>query len=299
MLGFSMLVAACGGGSKASSPPPDNAAHSSSSSRPLSATTPPTTAAQAPVTTPVATVPPTRPAPPATAVTTRQVLPPATVPPRVDECIQQLTFGADGNVWPVSCVNGDLNVLAWQEIAKGNPLIMTLGPYATPDQVEEALCSDLRNSTIPIATSAYQISALYYGWSFGVDPSQILPNGGCPTTDPAPVPVPVTTSPQTDPWAVVSEYYGDVSSRDYPDAWNLFAPTMQDDQGSYSQWAAGYANTGDQDVTEISQSGDQVNYDLQSDNPDGTTQWYSGVAIVVGGQIQRASLTQVAGNPDA
>ena len=89
-------------------------------------------------------------------------------------------FGADGNVWPVSGVNGDLNVLAWQEIAKGNPLIMTLGPYATPDQVEEALCSDLRRSTIPIATSVYQISAFYYGWSFGVDPSQILPNGGLP-----------------------------------------------------------------------------------------------------------------------
>jgi hypothetical protein len=298
ILGFSMLVAACGSGSKASSPPPAKAAYSSPSSRPLPATTPPTTAAQTPVTTPVGTLSPTTLPPPTTAVTTRQVLPPATVPPKVDECTQQLTFGADGSVGPVSCANGDLNLLAWQEIAKGNPLVMTLGPYATPGQVEEALCSDLSNSTIPIASSAYQIAALYYGWSFAVDPSQILLDGGCPTTDPAPVPVPATPA-QTDPWAVVSEYYGDVSSRDYADAWNLFAPTMQDDQGSYSQWVAGYADTGAQDVTEISESGDQVNYDLQSDNPDGTTQWYSGVAIVVGGQIQSARLTQVAGNPDA
>ena len=155
------------------------------------------------------------------------------------------------------------------------------------------------DSTIPIATSAYDNSALYYGWSFGVDPSQILPDGVCPTTDPAPVPVPVTTSPKLTPGPSYPNTTAMSPHWDYPDAWNLFAPTMQDDQGSYSQWAAGYANTGDQDVTEISQSGDQVNYDLQSDNPDGTTQWYSGVAIVVGGQIQRASLTQVAGNPDA
>jgi hypothetical protein len=56
------------------------------------------------------------------------------------------------------------------------------GPYATPGQVTEAMCADMRNSTIPIETSAYKISALYYGWQFGVDPSQTLLNGGCPTT---------------------------------------------------------------------------------------------------------------------
>jgi hypothetical protein len=49
-------------------------------------------------------------------------------------------------------------------------------------QVSEALCTDLHNSTIPIETSAYQISALYCGWQFGVDPSLVLLNGGCPTT---------------------------------------------------------------------------------------------------------------------
>jgi hypothetical protein len=114
--------------------------------------------------------------------TTRQILPPATVPPKVDECTQQLLFGADGSVGPITCANGDLNALAWQEIAKGNPLVMTLGPYATPGQVTEAMCADMRNSTIPIETSAYKISALYYGWQFGVDPSQTLLNGGCPTT---------------------------------------------------------------------------------------------------------------------
>jgi hypothetical protein len=126
-------------------------------------------------------VPPTT--PPASPVTTgRQILTPATVPSAVDECTQQLTFGADGSVGPISCPNGDLNVLAWQQIAAGNPLVMTLGPYATPSQVQEALCADMHNSTGPIATSAYQISALYYGWKFGVDPSSVLLSGGCPAS---------------------------------------------------------------------------------------------------------------------
>jgi hypothetical protein len=99
--------------------------------------------------------------------------------PKVNECTQQLTFGADGNVGPITCADGNLNVLAWQQMAGEHPLVMSLGPYAMPRQVEEALCASLRNSTIPIQTSAYNISALYYGWNFGIDPSAILLNGGC------------------------------------------------------------------------------------------------------------------------
>jgi hypothetical protein len=222
------------------------------------------------------------------------------VPPKRDECTQQLTFGADVTVGPISCPNGDINVLAWQGMAKDNPLIMTLGPYATPGQVEEAMCADLPNSTNPIEEDAYNISALYYGWSFGVDPSQILVSGGCPTpVTPAPVvaPTPAPTA-QSDPWAVVSDYYGDVSSKDYPDAWTLWSPSMQAAQGSYNQWVAGYANTGAQSVTEISETGNQVSYYLTSSNPDGSIQWYRGFATVSNGEIQGADLTQLSGNPN-
>ena len=119
------------------------------------------------------------------------------------------------------------------------------------------------------------------------------------TSPPVTVPVPVPAHTQSDPWAVVSEYYGDVSSRDYPDAWNLLGPAMQAKQAGYSQWVAGYTGTGGQTVTEISESGDQVNYDLESINPDGTNQWYSGFAIVQGGQLQITRITQLAGNPNA
>jgi hypothetical protein len=133
------------------------------------------------VTAPTSTATPTSPATPAVN-SARQVLTPATYPPAVDECTQQLTFGADGDVGPISCPNGDLNVLAWQQMAAGNPVVMTLGPYATPSQVEEAVCTDMHNSTGPIATSTYQISALYYGWSFGIDPTSVITSGGCPSS---------------------------------------------------------------------------------------------------------------------
>jgi hypothetical protein len=300
VVGGLSLLTACGSkpsaGAALTTTPPPRAAPPTTAAP---ATTPPTSTA--PKTLPPTTVSPTT--TPPTAAVTRQVLPPATVPPKVDECTQQLTFGADGNVGPISCADGDLNLLAWEQFAPGNPLVMSLGPYATPTEVQTALCADLRTSTIPIETSTYEISALYYGWSFGVDPSQILLNGGCPTpVTPAPVtpaPSPAVGPAQSDPWAVVSEYYGDVSSKDYPDAWALWSPSMQVAQGGYNSWVAGYANSGGQSVAEISESGNQVWYYLESVNPDGSIQWYRGSAIVGNGQIQSAHLTQLSGNPNA
>ena len=196
------------------------------------------------------------------------------------------------------------NQRARQSHSAGNPLAMSLGPYATPTQVRTALGADLRTSTIPIEASTYEISALYYGWSFGVDPSAHLAQRGLPdachastsdtrTFSPAVVPA------QSDPWAVVSEYYGDVSSKDYPDAWALWSPSMQIAQGGYNSWVAGYANTGGQTVAEISESGNQVWYYLESVNPDGSIQWYRGSATVGNGQIQSAHLTQLSANPNA
>jgi hypothetical protein len=104
---------------------------------------------------------------------------------------------------------------------------------------------------------------------------------------------------QSDPWAVVSAYYGDVTSGDYLDAWNLLGPRMQSGAGSYGSFAAGYTGTGSQSVTENAESGDQVNYYLESDNPDGTVQYYQGTATIYGGLIQASNVTQLAGNPNA
>lgn len=109
------------------------------------------------------------------------VLAPADVSPRVGLCSQQLQIGADGNAGPISCSNGKLNQLAWQYLAKDNLNVMSLGYDALPDQVLRAMCSDVQSggSTRVIEISAYNISVLYYGWQFGVSPSQEFLAGDC------------------------------------------------------------------------------------------------------------------------
>ncbi len=127
---------------------------------------------------PPTTVPTTTTAPPtatSTVPSDRTPLPPATVAPVVAECSQQLMYGADGSFGPLTCDAGEqLNVLAWNAAAALHPLIMSLGPDATPGQVNTALCADLPHSTIPIETDTYHMAAMYYGWSFGYDPTRAL-----------------------------------------------------------------------------------------------------------------------------
>jgi TIR domain len=109
----------------------------------------------------------------ATSGGSRPILVPATVPPVVDECTSQLTTAVDGTVGPLKCPGNRINTLAWQYYAKFNPLVMTLGRFATEGQVASTLCSDLKNSTIatiPKEVEAYQMSALYYGWRFVISP---------------------------------------------------------------------------------------------------------------------------------
>lgn len=117
------------------------------------------------------------------AATVSHVLPPATVPSKVNECRAQLWFGANGNAGPLTCANGALNTVAWHYFASAKPplLVMRLGQYATPRQVQNALCVDIEHnhSTIPIETSAYRLAALYYRWRFGIDPTQVLTTRSC------------------------------------------------------------------------------------------------------------------------
>jgi hypothetical protein len=92
------------------------------------------------------------------------------------------------------------------------------------------------------------------------------------------------------PWTVISAYFQDISQHDYPAAWGLLGPALR--SGTYASFTAGYADTGQQAVTEISQSGDQVTFTLRSDNPDGTVQTYQGTETVAGGKIVAAHIIQ-------
>lgn len=149
------------------------------------------TTTSAPTSTPATptTVPQTTPAPVTLTTTTPPafaVLAPATVPPKIPECTQQMSFGADGTAGPLFCANGRLNVLAWNYYSF--TAVMGLGPYATPQQVVQAICTDPRG-TNPIEEDAYHLAAGYYGWNFGYDPTSVLIDGACvgttqPTTAP-------------------------------------------------------------------------------------------------------------------
>jgi hypothetical protein len=118
--------------------------------------------------------------PPGPGSSNRLVLSPASVPPVVDECNHSLQIGADGNIRPLTC-NGKLNVRAWQRVARENPLVLSLGQDVVPDQVLQAMCSDLQKTTgtKPLEATAYDLAALYYGWKFGVSPKQEFLDGNC------------------------------------------------------------------------------------------------------------------------
>jgi hypothetical protein len=95
------------------------------------------------------------------------------------------------------------------------------------------------------------------------------------------------------PWAVVKAFYTDITARDYAAAWRLLGYRPQGT--GYASFVAGYANTGQQTVRKISQSGDQVSFTLRSDNPDGTVQTYQGTDTVTGGKIVASNVVQTSG----
>jgi serine/threonine protein kinase len=106
----------------------------------------------------------------------RATLPPATVPSKVNECQQQLTFAVDGTAGPLKCANGDLNVIAWRHYAGAAGHLMSVGPFASPPQVLQAMCKDISTTTNPLEQDAYQLAQAYYGWRFVIDPSSAYPS---------------------------------------------------------------------------------------------------------------------------
>jgi hypothetical protein len=118
-----------------------------------------------------------------------------------------------------------------------------------------------------------------------------------PAAPASPAASPATSAPQsdpnvTDPWAVVSAYYGDIESGDYPQAWALLSSGAVTGQ-SYQQFRDGFSCTGDQQLSEQGESGDQVSFTLAAtDSCTGAVQQFSGTDTVTGGRIVAAHITQ-------
>lgn len=104
---------------------------------------------------------------------------------------------------------------------------------------------------------------------------------------------PQTVPNVTDPWAVVSAYYGDVESGNYPQAWALLSSGAVTGQ-TYQQFVNGFTCTGAQQLTEQGVSGDQVSFTLAAtDSCTGAVQDFSGTDTVQGGLIVAADVSQV------
>ena len=111
---------------------------------------------------------------------------------------------------------------------------------------------------------------------------------------PRAAPTPEAARPRrhhTGPWAVVSAYYRDVSSRRYAKAWALISPAVATGQ-TYQQFVAGYDCTGTERPTRLSQSGHQVSFNLTVVNSCAASfQHYTGTDTVRGGKIIAADVT--------
>ena len=125
------------------------------------------------------------------------------------------------------------------------------------------------------------------------------PAGPATSVAPAAAPAPTTAAaPQqpdqnvTDPWAVVSAYYGDIESGNYTQAYALIGDGATTGQ-SYQDFVAGFSCTGGQAVSENWESGDQVNFDLAAtDSCTGVTRQYTGTDTVQNGIIVAADVVQ-------
>lgn len=104
-------------------------------------------------------------------------------------------------------------------------------------------------------------------------------------------PAPPASIQAVTPWSVVSEYYGDIESGDYADAYALLSSGSVTGQ-TYQQFAAGFDCTSYEDLAELGTSGDTVSVGLDAAQCDGTVNQYQGTYTVQNGKITAADIRQ-------
>jgi curli biogenesis system outer membrane secretion channel CsgG len=124
-------------------------------------------------------------------------------------------------------------------------------------------------------------------------PSSAAPSTTTPSTPGPPTPGAQAAAPNvTDPWAVVSAYYGDIESGNYAQAWALLNSGATTGQ-TYQQFVNGFACTGSQVLSEVGESGDQVTFNLDAtDSCTGQVQHFTGTDTVQNGKIVAANVAR-------
>jgi hypothetical protein len=109
-----------------------------------------------------------------------------------------------------------------------------------------------------------------------------------------PAPPPPSSPPgiqAVTPWAVVSEYYGDIESGDYAGAYALLSSGSVTGQ-TYQQFVSGFACTTYENLSDLGTTGDTVTISLDATQCDGTVNHYQGTYTVQDGRITAADITQ-------
>ena len=123
-------------------------------------------------------------------------------------------------------------------------------------------------------------------------PSSSAPASSAPAPSASAQAAPPASPNVTDPWAVVSAYYGDIESGSYQQAWALLDSGATTGQ-TYQQFVDGFACTGSQDLSELSASGNQVTFSLSAtDTCNGQVQHFTGTDTVENGKIVAADVHQ-------
>jgi hypothetical protein len=175
--------------------------------------------------------------------------------------------------------------------ACGSPGTVTVG-LASPSASHSATAPPRSAAPAPAVTKTVTMTPT-------AAPTTSAPAAPASTAAPAATAAPVApaAAPGADPnvsqpWAVVSAYYGDIESGDYAGAWALLDSGLTTGQ-TYQQFVDGFSCTGGQALSENWASGDQVNFDLAAtDNCTGAVQNFSGTDTVQGGLIVAANVSQ-------
>jgi len=147
--------------------------------------------------------------------------------------------------------------------------------------------------TVPSAPAAPSDTAATLSPAATRTPAPASTASATPRATPTSRPVARPRRHHNGPWAVVSAYYRDISSHNYPRARALISPARATIQ-TYQQFVAGYDCTSAERPTRLSQSGHQVSFSLVVvSDCTAATQNYTGTDTVRGGKIVAAYVTPI------
>lgn len=119
----------------------------------------------------------------------------------------------------------------------------------------------------------------------------VTPKATPPPAQSGPAPTQASGPGLSDPVAVVTQFYADITARNYGAAWALGGDNIAGT--SYANWVAGYGTTAAIAVTAAEDFGsDQATVSISATQTDGSVRNYSGTYTVQNGVIVSAQITQ-------